>query len=142
MKVVDANVLLYAVDRGAEHHTASKTWIDRTLSGHESVVLPWICLLAFVRISTHPAVYDRPLTPQQALDVVDVWLHAPVATTAEPDRDHVERLRAMLAATGRGGNLVNDAHLAAIARQHRATVITFDSDFGRFPGVRWEQPSL
>lgn len=140
MKVVDANVLLYAVDRGAEHHQMSKDWLDRALAGHESILLPWLSLLAFLRISTHPAVHDRPLSIDQALDVVEIWTGAPAAITDEPDGGHVARLRTVLGATGRGGNLVNDAHLAALALQHGASVVTFDSDFGRFPGVRWERP--
>ncbi|MGI8946437.1 MAG: TA system VapC family ribonuclease toxin [Ornithinimicrobium sp.] len=141
MKVVDANVLLYAVDRGAEHHQVSKTWLDRALAGHEAVLLPWLSLLAFLRLSTHPAVHDQPLTVDQALDIVEVWVGAPAAITSEPDSAHTGRLRTLLGATGHGGNLVNDAHLAALAVQHRATVVTFDSDFGRFPGVQWERPS-
>lgn len=141
MKVVDANVLLYAVDPLAEHHERSKTWLDRALAGQEAVLLPWLSLLAFLRISTHPFVYEQPLTVDQALDVIDLWVTAPAAITAEPDGGHVGRLRAALGATGRGGNLVNDAHLAALALQHRASVVTFDSDFARFPDVRWERPN-
>lgn len=141
MKVVDANVLLYAVDRGAEHHQVSKAWLDTALAGPETVLLPWLSLLAFLRISTHPAVHDQPLSVDQALDIVDVWVKAPATITTEPDGAHVSRLRTVLGATGRGGNLVNDAHLAALALQHRATVVTFDSDFGRFPEVHWERPS-
>lgn len=140
MKVVDANVLIYAVDRRADHHDVSRTWLDEALVGHEPVLLPWISLLAFLRLSTHPAVRERPLTVDQAVDVVDLWVRAPAAITAQPDEGHLDRLRALLSATGRGGNLINDAHLAAIAQQHQATVVTFDSDFGRFPGVRWERP--
>lgn len=140
MKVVDANVLLYAVDRQSPQHHVAKGWIDQALSGSESVVLPWLSLLAFVRISTHPSIYDHPLTVDQACDVVDQWLHAPAATSVEPREGHLERLRSALGQTGRGGNLVNDAHLAALALENRATVVTFDSDFGRFAGLRWEIP--
>ncbi|MGB3185355.1 MAG: type II toxin-antitoxin system VapC family toxin, partial [Ornithinimicrobium sp.] len=89
MKVVDANVLLYAVDRGAEHHQVSKDWLDWALSGHESILLPWLSLLAFVRISTHPAIHDQPLTTDEALDVVEVWVGAPATITDEPDAGHV-----------------------------------------------------
>lgn len=141
MKLVDANVLLYAVDEGAEHHSAAKAWLDRALSSNETVLLPWVSLLAFLRLSTHPSVYEHPLTSGQALDVVDAWIESAPAITPEPDSRHATRMRELLAATGRGGNLVNDAHLAAIALQHGAAVVTFDSDFGRFPGISWEAPT-
>lgn len=140
MKVVDANVLLYAVDASAEHHADAKAWLDGALSGTESIVLPWICLLAFVRISTHPSIYPTPLPPARALDVVDAWLGRTNVLTGDVGVRHAERLREMLLATGTGGNLVNDAHLAALAVEYGAAVVTFDSDFERFPGVEWMRP--
>lgn len=140
MKLVDANVLLYAVDASAERHELAKTWIDGAMSGNETVLLPWVCLLAFVRIATHPAIYPRPLRSEQALDVVDVWLARRNVVVPEVGPRHLDAFREMLEATGTGGNLVNDAHLAALARDLGATVVTFDNDFGRFPGVRWAPP--
>lgn len=141
MKLVDANVLLYAVDTSAKHHHVAKRWLDRALSGSETVLLPWVCTLAFVRISTHPAIYERPLDVERALDVVAAWLSCPGAVAGEPGLRHVDALREMLEATGAGGNLVNDAHLAAIARERGATVVSFDNDFERFPGVAWQRPA-
>lgn len=87
MKVVDANVLLYAVDRQSPQHRVAKGWIDQALSGSEAIVLPWLSLLAFVRISTHPSIYDRPLTVDQACDVVDQWLRAPQQPALSPAKD-------------------------------------------------------
>jgi toxin-antitoxin system PIN domain toxin len=142
VKLVDANVLLYAVDRGSTHHALARDWLDRALNGPETILLPWVSLLAFVRLSTHPGIYERPLAVDQALDTVALWLAQPVTVAPEPDARHITHLRDLLAETGRGGNLVNDAHLAALALQHRATVVTFDNDFGRFPGVRWERPAV
>ncbi len=141
MKLVDANVLLYAVDRGAQHHELSRGWLDAQLSGRETVLLPWVSLLAFLRISTHPAIYERPLPMPRALEVVESWIDQPAVMTPELDASQVRRMHALLSATGSGGNLVNDAHLAAIALQHRATVITFDNDFGRFDDVMWARPT-
>lgn len=140
MKLVDANVLIYAVDLSAEHHVVAKRWLDGALSGRQTVLLPWVSLLAFARIVTHPAVYTAPVAIGEALDFIDAWLEQPTVITPEPDATHVRRVRELLAVTGRGGNLVNDAHLAALALQHRATVITYDNDFGRFPGVTWQRP--
>lgn len=144
MKLVDANVLIYAVDSRAENHAAAKGWLDAALSGghRETVLLPWISLLAFVRLVTHPAVYELPLTTDQALSVAEAWLGRPNVVTPEPDTAHARRMRTLLSATGRGGNLVNDAHLAAIALQYGATVVTFDRDFARFPELDWEAPGL
>jgi len=141
VKLVDANVLLNAVDSSAPHHRVAKAWLDAALSGSETVILPWISLLAFVRLSTHPAVYPRPLTIPQALGVARAWTSRANAVPGHPASDHLAAMERLLGATGAGGNLVNDAHLAAIALAHGATVVTFDSDFGRFPGVSWETPT-
>ena len=140
MKLVDANVLLYAVHAEARHHTTAVAWLDRALSSVEGVVLPWISLVAFLRISTHPAIYPSPLSVDEAFDYVSGWQSSPVVLTVEPDRQHARRMRELLAETGSAGNLVNDAHVAALALQYDATVVTYDNDFSRFPGVRWERP--
>lgn len=141
MKLVDANVLLYATDRSSSHHLGARDWLNTALSGSDTVLMPWISLLAFLRTATHPSIYDRPLTVDDAMSTVDAWLARPQVITPEPDTAHPRRMRELLDATGRGGNLVNDAHLAALALQYRATVMTYDNDFGRFPGVRWESPA-
>lgn len=142
MRLVDANVLIYAVDRNAGHHGAARRWLDTALSGRETVLLPSLSALAFLRLTTHPRVFERPLTLRQALGVLEGWSSAPNVATPEPDAGHLRRLGELLeAAGGHGGNLVNDAHLAALAIQHRAIVMTFDSDFSRFGSVRWEVPA-
>ena len=140
MKLVDANVLLYAVDTSARHHEAARGWLDTALSGAETIILPWVSLLAFLRISTHPGIYPRPLTAEQAIDIVSAWMRRPNVVPGTPSPRHVDILGTLLATTGVGGNLVNDAHLASLAIEHAATVATFDSDFGRFPEVQWEVP--
>lgn len=140
MYLVDANVLLYAVNTDAVHHERARDWLEDALSGEATVLLPWVSLLAFLRLSTHARVHARPLPTDDALEILDGWLASPVVVTPEPDSRHGLRLRELLDATGAGGNLVNDAHLAALALQWRATVVTFDNDFGRFPGVTWESP--
>ena len=141
MKLVDTNVLLYAVHEEAAFHDEALRWLDGTLSSGESVVLPWVSLLGFVRLSTRHGIYPQPQTADQAFDIVERWLAVPSVLTGEPDRRHAQRVRNLLAATGTGGNLVTDAHLGALALQYDATVISYDNDFDRFPGVRWERPS-
>lgn len=141
MKVVDANVLLYAVNTDTEHHEPSRTWLDGALSGQATVGFPWIVLLAFVRLTTKVGLFPSPLTVQQAMDRVDAWLDAGPAVVLEPTVDHARIVRDLLGSVGVGGNLVNDAHLAALAIEHRGTIVTFDHGFGRFAGVRWETPT-
>lgn len=140
MNLVDANVLLYAVNESADHHERSRQWLDGSLSGGASVGFSWISLLAFVRLSTKVGLFPSPLPVQSALDRVRDWLAQPVSVVLEPTHRHVEVLGGLLEAVGTGGNHTNDAHVAALAIEHRATVITYDSDFGRFPGVTWSPP--
>ena len=97
-------------------------------------------LLAFVRLSTKAEVFPRPLTPDQAMDVVDARLSAPAAVVIEPTRDHARVVRRLLSEHGAGANLTTDAHLAALSIAHRCAVVSFDSDFGRFAGVDWRSP--
>lgn len=140
MKLVDVNVLLYAVHEEAVLHRPARSWLDFTLSSSETVLMPWISLLAFIRLSTHPSAYSEPLSVAQAAENVEDWLGVPNVRIPEPDGAHLPRVRSLLEATGTGGNLVNDAHLAALALQYGATVASYDNDFGRFPNVRWERP--
>lgn len=140
MELVDANVLLYAVNRDARHHERSRRWLDGALSGAETVAFAWIALLAFLRLSTKVGLYPSPLTAEQALDRVEAWLGAAPAVVVEPTMDHAGIVRRLLVAVGTGGNLVNDAHLAALAIEHRCGIVSFDNDFSRFGGVRWSPP--
>ena len=141
MKLVDANVLLYAVNRDAPHHEVSRRWLDESLSGSATVAFSWIALLAFVRLSTKAGLFPSPLDAEGALDRVRAWTTAAPAVILEPTQDHAAVLQRLLADVGVGGNLVNDAHLAALAVEHRCTIVSFDNDFSRFQGVTWERPS-
>jgi hypothetical protein len=140
VNLVDANVLLYAVNRDARHHDRARGWLDDALSGADTVAFAWIALLAFVRLSTKVGLFPDPLTADQALDRVDAWLSAPPAVVVEPTVDHPRIVRRLLGDVGVGGNLVNDAHLAALAVEHRCGIVSFDYDFGRFPDVSWLPP--
>ena len=140
MQIVDANVLLYAINERAPHHAEARDWLDTSLDGAETVGLAWNVLLAFVRLSTHRAVFPRPLIAGDALGVVRGWLERPTAIVVEPTERHLDVLADLLAGVGTAGNLVSDAHLAALAIEHRAELVSYDSDFARFPGVRWRQP--
>ena len=139
MKIVDANVLLYSVNSESEHHRASLQWLDNALSGADGVGFAWMPLLAFLRLTTREGLFPRPLHPEEAIGQVAEWLGAPTATAVVPTARHFDVLARMIEQVGTGGNLVNDAHLAALAAEHRASIVSYDSDFGRF-GVRLYRP--
>lgn len=140
MKLPDLNLLLYAVDAEAKAHERARTWLETTLAGTEAVGFAWVVLLGFARISTNPRIYERPLEIEEALDLIDGWLAQPVATVVEPTSRHAAVIRDLLEPLGAGGNLVGDAHLAALAIEHGAELCSRDNDFARFSGVRWVDP--
>lgn len=140
MVVVDANVLLYAVDTASTHHEQSRSWLDTSLEGAEAVGLAWIALLAFIRIGTNPAILPTPMTVDEATGQVEAWLGAPAAVVAQPTARHAGLLRGLLRESGTAGNLTTDSHLAAIAIEHGAEIVSYDRDFERFAGVRHRLP--
>lgn len=140
MVIVDANVLIYAVNEDAPHHRVARTWLDAALAGAEPVGFPWTVLLAFLRLTTRPGLFPRPLTVEEATGVVESWLGRPATLTVEPTSRHLSILRGLLGGLGTGANLVGDAHLAALALEHGAEIVSYDADFGRFEGVRSRRP--
>jgi toxin-antitoxin system PIN domain toxin len=140
MKIVDANVLLYAVNSSAEHHHDSRRWLDTALSGADTVGLAWVPLLAFVRLTTKVGLFPSPLRTADAMAQVQDWCRAPGAVVIGPTARHPDLLSTLLSQVGTGGNLVNDAHLAALALEHRGQIVSYDTDFSRFGDVRWDTP--
>ena len=140
MVIVDANVLLYAVDQASAHHERARSWLDDALAGNEAVGLAWIVLLAFIRIGTNPSILPTPMSADEATGQVEAWLSAPAAVIAQPTARHASVLRGLLRQTGTAGNLTTDAHLAALAVEHGADIVSYDRDFARFPGVRHRLP--
>lgn len=138
MKLPDTSVLLVARDAGAHHHDTARSWLERALSGRESIGFAWVALLGFVRIATNPRVYQEPLAPRDALDQVDEWLACQVASVVHPGHDHATVLRDLLAESGTAANLTTDAHLGALAIENGATLASFDGDFHRFARLKLE----
>lgn len=134
MILVDANLLSYAVNAAAPQHAAAQRWLDARLSGTARVGLPWPCLLAFLRLITSPRVFQRPL------GMADAWLSSGPAWVPAPTQRHAEILARLLAAPGVHGNLVPDAHLAALAIEHGLELNSTDGDFARFAGLQWRNP--
>jgi len=138
--LVDANLLLYAYHPRDERHPAAKRWLESILSGVEPVRFAWLTLWAFLRISTNPRVFERPLLPSEAGAAVSSWLSRRVAGVLEPEGRHWEILQGLLGGEQVKGPLVMDAALAALALEHGATLHTTDADFSRFSGLRWHNP--
>ena len=140
MKLVDANLLLYATDKRSPRHSAAKSWLDALLSGDEPVAFAWAVLLAFLRLSTNARIFVRPLSTDRAFDVVEGWVAHPCAVVIHPGDRHLALVRQLLRPLGLAGNLVTDAHLAALAIEHGAELHSCDADFSRFSGLRWVNP--
>jgi uncharacterized protein len=138
--VLDVNILIYAVNRDAPLHSRAKSWLESTISGTETVGVPWTVLLAFLRLTTRPGLFRNPMPLATAFDMIDAWMEQPSVDIIEPGPRHRTILRGLLSALGTGGNLTSDAHLAALALEHQAELCSSDHDFLRFPGLRWRNP--
>lgn len=140
MRLPDVNLLVYAYDDGSPKHDDAKEWLEDVLSGTETVAFAWPALIGFLRVTTNPRALANPWRPADAFDVIDSWLAQPNATVVHPTARHAAILRELLAPLGTGGNLTNDAHLAALAIEHGATLYSSDNDFSRFAGLSWVDP--
>jgi uncharacterized protein len=140
VKVIDSNVLIYAVDVVAPQHDRCVRWLENALNGTEDIAFNWVAISGFVRVTTHPKILTHPLSTQEALDHVDHWLAEHTVRIVEPIGEYWNVVKELLSAAGRGGNLVTDAHLAALAIVHNATVVSCDGDFAQFPRLKWENP--
>lgn len=138
MKLVDTNVLLYAVNADCVEHDVARSALEEGLSEVGGVAFAWLALIGFVRLATRRGILPSPLAAEEALGVVDDWLGASHAHLLEATPRHWQILRRLLLGAGMAGNLSNDAHLAALAIEHGATLVSFDRDFERFAGLRFE----
>ena len=140
MILIDANLLLYAYDATSIHHVAARTWLQEAFSRDEPVRLAWVVILAFLRLTTQPAILDRPLSLDDSISIVQEWLDRPNVAIIAPTVRHWELLSRILVEGQAKGRLVTDAHLAALAVEHGAVLCTNDRDFSRFPGLKWFNP--
>jgi len=141
MKLVDLNVLLYAVNRDTHHHEQVRAWWEEGLRGDEPVGLAWVVVLGFLRLATSRHVFAQPLSCEDAVAHVDRWLRHPNVRMVYETDEHWRALRTLLDEAGTAGNLTTDAHLAALAVTHGATLATCDADFTRFRSLRCENPA-
>ena len=140
MILIDANVLIYAHHAGVAEHQRSKAWLERSLESDEPVGFAWITLLAFLRITTSPRPFPAPFSAQEAASIVSGWLGNSSASVLHPTERHWTILSSLLADSQARGPLIMDAHLAALAIEHGATLCTTDRDFTRFKGLRLVNP--
>lgn len=138
MKLVDTNVLLYAMDADSPYNKQSLKWIEETVSAAPGMAMAWIAIVGFVRLSTGKGILRTPLTVVEALSSVDDWLGHPNIHILHPGERHADLFARLLLAAGTAGNLTNDAHLAALAIEHHAEIGTFDRDFKRFSGLKFQ----
>ena len=140
MILVDANILLYAEDSLQSRHQQARAWWDSKLSGTGVVCLCWTVLSAFIRIGTNPRVFEHPLSLEQALARVQSWLDQPCTRVVLPTERHWTVFKQVLTDGQAVANLVTDAHLAALAIEHGCELASTDSDFARFPKLKWRNP--
>jgi uncharacterized protein len=138
--LIDANLLVYAHVVSFAQHQRAREWLDAQLSGSAPVGLPWASLLAFLRLVTNARVFERPEPIGDAWRQVLAWLDCETAWIPQPTERHAELLGELLAIAGVQANLVPDAHLAALAMEHGLMLCSADSDFARFPSLRWLNP--
>jgi uncharacterized protein len=138
--LVDANILLYAVDEASSFHSKARDWLNTVLNGSQRVGLPWQSLTAFLRISTNPRALTDPLRPAEAWQLLDSWLDAPTSWIPIPTPAHREVLGRLVSDRELHGNLIADADLATLCIEHGLTMVSADSDFARFPEITWLNP--
>ena len=140
MILIDANILVYAHVNSFAQHGRAREWLDQQLNAAAPVGLPWASVLAFLRLVTNPRVFERPEPMRDAWQQVRTWLSSETAWVPQPTERHAELLGEFLAEPGVHGNLVPDAHLAALAVEHGLTLCSTDGDFARFERLRWVNP--
>lgn len=140
MIIPDVNLLVYAYDDGAPQHDRARLWWEGLLDGEDRVGLPWVVSTGFVRLMSNPRAVSVALSPAEAAEYVRAWFQQSHIAPINPGADHLEHFSRCLAVAGSSANLVPDAHIAALAIEYDAEVHSNDSDFERFPGVRWRNP--
>jgi len=140
MKIVDINLLIYAINKDTPCHARAKKWLEEALSNEEPVGFAWIVILGFLRIVTNGRAMPAPLTSDVAIDLVEEWLQQPPSVTVVPTYQHWAIFKELITPLGTAANLTSDIHLGALAIEHGARLYSTDNDFSRFPTLRWTNP--
>ncbi|MEZ5402158.1 MAG: type II toxin-antitoxin system VapC family toxin [Bryobacteraceae bacterium] len=141
MILPDVNVLVHAYNTSYAQHEVFKEWLRDSLNGPRVVGLSWAAVLGFIRVSTNPHACRNPMTPQESIGRVREWIARPNVRMLMPGVRHGDILFGLIEAVGVAGKLTSDAHLAALAIEYQAEVVSTDADFSRFPGLRWFNPA-
>ena len=140
MLIPDVNILVYAYDMDSPQHKLARTWWQTTLTQPRPVGMPWATSLGFIRVATNRRILTNPLSVRDAVGRVRKWLDHPRVRIVSPGERHGDILFRLLTKLGTAGNLTSDAHLAALAIEYQAEIVSTDADFSRFPGLRWFNP--
>jgi toxin-antitoxin system PIN domain toxin len=140
LRIVDTSVLLPAVSPSLPHHAVARAALEAAINSERPVGLTWVVVNAFLRLTTKPGLFERPLTIDEAWELVDGWREHPNVRVVQETEEHARLWSELLRGAGAGGDLTTDAWIAAIAIAHGAAVLTLDADFARFPNLRRESP--
>lgn len=140
MLIPDINLLVYAYNSSSPDHRAARAWWETALSGKGTVGLPWVVMLGFQRLMTSRRIMDDPMTTGEAITHLRSWLDQPQVQVIHPGPRHLDLLESLSSASRISSELTTDLHLAALAIEHQAELHSNDSDFQRFPGLRWVNP--
>lgn len=140
MLIPDVNILVHAYDMDSPQHKLARAWWEATLTQPRPVGMPWATSLGFIRVATNRRILTNPLSVQDAVGRVRKWLDHARVRILTPGERHAETLFRLLTELGTAGNLTSDAHLAALAIEYQAEIVSTDADFSRFPGLRWFNP--
>jgi uncharacterized protein len=140
MVIPDITLLVFAYNEAAPRHDGARAWWEGLMTGREPIAVPWAVVFGFIRLVTHPAVLEAPLPAAAAIGLVRRWFTREHVLTLDPGPRHLQIVEGLVEATGVAGNLTTDTHLAALAIEHQCEVHSNDSDFRRFPGLRWRDP--
>jgi toxin-antitoxin system PIN domain toxin len=136
----DINILVYALDKSSPHHRAAREWWEEQLNGTQTVCLPWVVMLGLIRLLTNPRVFNHPYEATEVLAILESWLALPHVRIIHPSDGHFELLGKMIGSVRTAGNLTTDIHLAALAIERGLVLCSADTDFSRFPGLKWKNP--
>lgn len=140
MILPDINLLIYAYNSACEEHKVCSVWLEKLLNGNEPVCFSWHTIMGFIRILTTVKMVANPYSPKQAMDIAGEWLSTPVSMMLVPGDGHFAIFRQLVIDSGIAGARLADAHIAALAIEHNATVATSDKDFRGFDGVKLINP--
>lgn len=140
MIIPDINLLVYAYDESSPYHKKAKPWLSALLDGQEEVGFPLVSVLGFIRLSSNPKIFENPLAPSAACEIASSWLSTPQAALLAAGSDHLTILQKLLKGSHAASALTTDAHIAALAIEHRGIIHSNDQDFRRFEGIKCVNP--